>query len=108
MPFLRRGVGPMAAANGIHMQHPARPEQPNRVVELCGHEGQFIRRGATRVLSPDFPASQKRAVFIEDDARCDQSGIREQIRQAFGFGAVIYEFQHVKPPTARQRLAFAG
>ena len=108
MPFLRRGVGPVTATDGINMQHPARTEQPDSVVELRGHKSQLVRRGTGRVLPPDFPGSQKRAVFVENDARSDQRGIGEQIRQPFGPGAVVSEFQHLKPPTGRQRLALAG
>ena len=108
MPFFQGGIGPVTAAYGVHMEHPARTEQPDRVVELRGHKGQLVRRGTGRILPPDFPGRQKRAVFVENDARRDQGGVGEQIRQPFGSGAVVFEFQHLKPPTARQRLALAG
>lgn len=108
MAFLRSRIRLVRTTNGVHVQHPAAAQQFHRVVEATGDQSQIAFRGAGSILAAHFPARQKRAVLIQDHAGLDERGIGKQVRQAFGFGAVVGELQHLKPPVTRQRLALAG
>ena len=98
----------MSATDGVHVQHPAAAQQFHGIVEPAGDQGKIAFRGTCCVLAAHFPAGRKGAVLVQDDAGLHQRGIGQQIRQAFAFAAVVAEFQHLTPPTARHRFALAG
>ena len=76
---LGAGVGALAAAQGVYVEHPAGAEQLDRATHLSGHEGQFFRCTGGRVLSPEFPGGQQAPVLAQHHAGSAQGRIRQKV-----------------------------
>ncbi|MNV38271.1 hypothetical protein D3C71_1298170 [compost metagenome] len=89
-----QGIVGRLAALGFHEQRPARAQAAQRIVEprRCGD--QLALRRAVQVRTAKARRALERAVLVEHDTGCNQSGPGQPVGQQRGTLAVFGEVQH--------------